>query len=420
MKGLVFVLAAATVLCAQALDVTVKGSTGRDIQSAIDQVAAQGGGRVIVPAGEYRTGSLQLKSHVDLHLEKGANLLGGAKSEDYFSFPKEICSIQPEKSSKVFLYAWDAEDIAVTGEGTIDGQGPKFFDTKAAGKWGYYPKPPVERPRMVQFVRCKGVRLQGVTFKDSPCWTMLIRLCEDVSVDGITITADQMMINNDGIDFDGCRRVRVGNSKFKTCDDCLILRAMREKGSDERVVCEDVVVSNCVLNSRCQTIRLGCPSDDTIRNAVFRDIVAEGNNGVFADFPERYLRADDEGFMDIQNITVENYTGHFTGHAVQIVSEPGVKVRKVDNFVFRNLKVKSSRPLRLIGNKGHEIGSVLFENVDFEVPGKGDPIQVKGCAGLVYKGVTANGVKQSDGPVASAPGTDAPLKRAKSVSWESR
>ncbi|MGN0846334.1 MAG: glycosyl hydrolase family 28 protein [Kiritimatiellia bacterium] len=401
-------------------EVVVAGRTGREIQAAIDAVAARGGGRVVVPAGEYRTGSLRLRSHVELHLDRGAYLLGGTRSEDYFSFPAKICSIQPERSSKVFLYAWDAEDIAITGEGTIDGQGPKFFDVKAINKGGYYPKPPVERPRMVQFVRCRGVRLQGVTFKDSPCWTMLIRLCEDVAVDGITITADQAMINNDGIDFDGCRRVRVGNSRFKTCDDCLILRAMREKGNDEQVVCEDVVVSNCVLNSRCQTIRLGCPSDDTIRNAVFRDIVAEGNNGIFADFPERYLRADDDGFMDIRNITVENYTGQFTGHAVQIVSESGVKVRKVDNFVFRNLKVKSRRPLRLIGNKGHEIGSVLFENVSFDVEEAGGPLQMRGCTGLVYRNVTANGVRQADGPVASGPGSDAPLRRSKAVSWETR
>ena len=72
---------------------------------------------------------------------------------------------------------------------------------------------------MVQFVRCRRVRLEGATFKDSPMWTMFIRLCEDVVADGITVVGDQRMINNDGIDFDACRRVRVGNSFFKTGDD---------------------------------------------------------------------------------------------------------------------------------------------------------------------------------------------------------
>lgn len=390
-----------------------------DIQSAIDEVAAIGGGRVVVPGGEHRVGSIQLKSGVELHLEKGACLIGGTKSEDYFSFPSEICSIRPEKSSRVFIYAYDAENIAITGEGTIDGCGPAFFDTSEESLvWGCYPKPPVERPRMVQFVRCRNVRLQGVTFKDSPCWTMLIRLCENVEVTGITITADQKMINNDGIDFDSCRHVRVSDSTFKTCDDCLILRAMRQN-LEEHVVCEDVVVTNCKLNSRCQTIRLGCPSDDTIRNALFKDIEAEGRNGIFADYPERYLRPDDNGFMDISDITVENYRGTFTNSALQVVSQPGVKVRNVDRLVFRNLNVKCAAQLRFIGNRGCEIKSVRLENVVAEVTSDGAPCIVAGCDGLEFENVTINGVRQPDGLVASVPGSDEPLKRAKPVSWES-
>ena len=406
-------------LAGLAADVTVSGKTGADIQKAIDRAAATGGGRVTVPAGEYAVASIRLRGKVDLHLEKGAWLKGSTKSGDYADFPDEICSIHPEKSKKVLVYAYDCDDIAITGEGVIDGQGPAFFDRSSTNAWHCWPKPPVQRPRMVQFVRCKGVRLQGVTFKDSPCWTMLIRLCEDITVDGITIDGEQRMINNDGIDFDGCRKVRVGNSKFKTCDDCIVLRAMREKGCPDRIVCEDIVVSNCTLNSWCQTVRLGCPSDDTIRNAHFKDIVATGNNGIFADFPARYLRADDEGYMDISDIVFENYTGELRGSALQIVSEKGVKIRNADGLVFRNFNVKSARPLRFIGNKGHEIKGVRLENFVAEVGGKGAPVEVAGCNGLVYANVTVNGKRQADGPVASAPGSDAPLKRQKSVSRES-
>ncbi|MCQ2119631.1 MAG: glycosyl hydrolase family 28 protein [Bacteroidales bacterium] len=395
----------------------VKGNTGEDIQALIDKAGSKGGGKVVVPAGVYPVGSIRLRSNVELHLKKDAVLLGGDKSEDYDSFPEEVCSIQPENSSKVLVYAYREKNIALTGEGVIDGQGPLFFDT--TGRGSLYPKPPVERPRMVQFYDCEGIRLKGVTFKDSPCWTMFIRLCRDIRVDGITITADQKMINNDGIDFDGCRHVRVSNSRFKTCDDCLILRAMKEN-SDERIVCEDVIVTDCVLNSRCQTIRLGCPSDDTIRDAVFKDIVAEGNNGIFADYPARYLRSDDEGYMDISNIVFENYSGSFTGSAVQIVSEKGVKVRRVDGIVFRNFNVKSRHALRFIGNRNHEIGGVLLENFNAEIEDPGDPVIVSGCNGLTFKNVTLNGEERPDGPVAGSPGSDAPLVRGRSSSWETR
>lgn len=396
----------------------VNGDTGADIQAKIDKAFAKGGGKVIVPPGVYNVGSIQLKSEVELHLEKDAILLGADKSEDYVSFPKEVCSIQPEKSSKVLLYAFDSRNIAITGEGLIDGQGVKFFDTTGVSN-GYFPKPPIERPRMVQFVNCDGIRMEGVTFKDSPCWTMFIRFCQNIEVNGITITADQRMINNDGIDFDGCKHVRVSGSRFKTCDDCLILRAMREDAG-QHVVCEDIVVTDCDLNSRCQTVRLGCPSDDTIKDALFKNIVAVGNNGIFADYPVRYLNSDDEGYMDISNIVFENYSGSFDGSAVQIVSQPGVKIRRADAFVFRNFDVKSARTLNFVGNAGHEIGSVILENFKAEVLAPGEPCVVKGCKGLQFKGVTINGQSYPDGLVASAPGSDEPLVRVASVSWEQR
>lgn len=402
-------------MCSPVKTFKVKGDTGKDIQAVIDKAFAKGGGKVVVPAGLYKVGSIQLRSNVELHLEKDALLMGGDKSEDYDSFPEEICAIKPENSSKVLVYAYNSRNIAITGEGVIDGQGPKFFDTSAPT--GNYPKPPVERPRMVQFVGCDGIRLEGVTFKDSPCWTMLIRLCENVEVKGITITADQRMINNDGIDFDSCKHVRVSGSRFKTCDDCLILRAMRET-PDQHVVCEDIIVTDCNLDSRCQTVRLGCPSDDTIRNALFKNIVATGNNGIFADYPTRYLRPDDEGYMDISNIVFENYIGSFDGSAVQIVSEPGVKIRRADGFVFRNVEVRSAHTLRFIGNAGHEVGSVLLENFKAEVSAPDEPIEVRGCDGLVFKDVILNGQKCPDGPVAGNPGSDSPLTRGKVVSWE--
>ena len=394
----------------------VTGTAGTDIQAQIDRAFSKGGGKVVVPAGIYEVGSIHLRSNVELHLEKDALLLGGTTSDCYDSFPAEICAIRPEKSSKVLVYAYDEKNISITGKGVIDGRGLSFFDTTLVVN-GYFTKPPVERPRMVQFINCDGIRLEGVTFKDSPCWTMFIRQCRNISVDGISVTADQRMINNDGIDFDGCSRVRVSNSYFKTCDDCLILRAMRES-QDQHIVCEDVIVKNCTLNTRCQTVRLGCPSDDVIRNARFYNITAQGNNGIFADYPTRYLRPDDEGYMDISDIVFENYSGHFTGSALQIVSQPGVKPRRVDGFVFRNFTVHSDQPIRFIGNKDHEIGSVILENFVAEVGDTRESCVVRGCNGLEFKNVTINGKACSDGKVESEPGSDAPLERGVSTSWE--
>lgn len=350
--------------CAQG-DFRVAGSDGAAIQRAVDQAAAAGGGRVVVPAGDYPSGSLRLYSHVELHLEAGARIVGSARADDYLDFPADVCDLAPERSRKVFVYAWDATDIAITGEGTIDGQGPKFFDTtKLAWEGRFWGKPAQPRPRMVQFVRCTNVRLEGVTFKDSPGWAMLLRLCADVRVDGIVVDSEQRMINSDGIDFDGCRRVRVVRSRFRTGDDCLIVRAMRERGSSERIVSEDIVFEDCDLDSACQTIRMGCPSDDTIRNVTIRNIRATGHNGIFFDYPVRYLTAGDRGFMDISDVTVDGYRGSFTGSAVQIVVEPGVRLRQVRDIAFRNVDIRSAQPLRFLGNADTPLVNVTFEGVE--------------------------------------------------------
>ena len=378
-----------------ARDFAVGEKTGAAIQKAIDAAFAEGGGRVVVPAGEYPSGSLRLRSRVELHLEQGARLVGGTKSEDYFSFPDEICAIKPEHSSRVFLYAWNEQDLAVTGEGSVDAQGLAFFDHSTFRR-GFFAKPPVERPRLVQFVNCRGIRLEGVTFRDSPCWAMLIRLCEDITVDGIKIYNDQRMINSDGIDFDGCRHVRVKNSDFRTGDDCLIMRAMREAGDDRQVVCEDVVVTDCTLDSACQCVRMGCPSDDTIRNITFRNITLKGNIGLNFDYPARYLRPTDEGYMDIHDIRFENVKGALRRIPIRIETEPGVKIRSVRNVLFKDFDIRGGQPNRFIGNVFSKIENVRFENV------------------------TVNGERQPDGLVAADCSNAAPLKRVNVSSWETK
>ncbi len=346
------------ILCAASFAGAMDGAA---LQAEIDRVAAAGGGRVVVPAGEHACASLRLASHVELHLEKGARLVGSTKSEDYFDFPLEVCGVTPEGSRKVFIYAWDAEDVAITGQGTIDGQGPAFFDQTKL-QWRFWAKPSVPRPRMVQFVRCKNVRLEGVTFLNSPGWTMLLRQCENVKVKGISVEADARMINSDGIDFDGCRGVRVSNSKFHTGDDAIILRAMR-MNEKERIVCEDVVVANCELVSACNGVRIGCPADDTIRNAVFRDCTFGGWNGVNFEYPRRYLPKSGRGGVVVKDITFERCVGTNEFAAVQIVVEDGVRIGEVDGIVFRDCDWRGAKPWRFLGTQESPLGSILLERV---------------------------------------------------------
>lgn len=341
------------------------------IQSQIDEAAARGGGRVVVSPGVHRCGTLYLKSGVELHLAEGAELLGGSRPEDYDdAIPADMVyrygdeHAAPTVTRKAFLFAENAQNVAITGAGTVRIDGPDFFD-RTSSLWGlWWAKPPHPRPRMVVMRGCRGIRIEGVAFRDCPLWTMWLRLCEDIDIAGIAIDCEQKMINSDGIDLDGCRRVRVRDSRFRTGDDCIVLRAIRQGGSvGERIVTEDVTVERCALDSPCQGVRVGCPSDDTIRDAVFRDIVFRGRNAIVSKQPRVYLDEGDCGRLRTANIRFENWKIDCWGNPVEILVEPGIALRDFGHFTFRNIKVKAAKPIVVKGSAETPVRGVHFENL---------------------------------------------------------
>ena len=342
------------------------------IQAKIDAAAAKGGGRVTVGKGVHPCRTLYLKSGVELHLEEGAVILGGTKPEDYDdAMPLDQVytysnAVPATITRKAFIFAQDAHGIAITGKGVIDNSGTAFFDHRTWAKPTH-----LLRPRTVIFLRCRDIRFEDTTFKDSPLWTMWLRFCENITVSRIRIEDEQRMINSDGIDFDGCRHVRVGDSYFKTGDDCVVLRAIRdERRRDVPVVTEDVVVSNCYFNTPCQGVRIGCPSDDTIRNAVFKNIEFHGSNAIGSQQPRRYLTTGDNGYLKTENILFENWMVRSFGHPLQLFVDNGIVLRDFGHMTFRNFTVKSKRPFMVRGNAGTHIRDMRFENIKGTVAGK--------------------------------------------------
>lgn len=346
------------------------------IQGEIDRVAAQGGGRVAIAKGEHPCGTLYLRSGVELHLEEGAVLLGSEKSEDYDdAIPKaemyDYEQMAPEsRSLKAFIYAQGATNIAITGKGTIDGQGPRFFDQNTVLWKRFWAKPKVHRPRMVVLFGCKGVRFEGVTFKDCPVWTMWLRDCEDIAIDGIAIDCEQKMINSDGIDLDCCRHVRAGNCRMKTGDDGFAIRAIRSKVDRQRpAVSEDIVVTNCFIDSACQGVRIGCPSDDTIRNCLFKDIVFRGYNAIGSQQPTWYLEAGDRGYLRTKNIVFDGWDIDCQGHALEMFVSNGISLRDFGHFVFRNFTIKADNPAIVKDGDRTKIRDLVFENISGRTEG---------------------------------------------------
>lgn len=219
------------------------------IQAAIDACARAGGGTVLFPAGGYLSGTLVLKSHVTLHLASGATLLGSKNLADYPAHTAQVRSYTDNYTDKSLIYAENAEDIAIAGRGTIDGQGAAF-------------KGPYKvRPYMIRVIACRDVSVTDITLKDSPMWVQHYLACEGVAIRGITVRS-RVNGNNDGIDIDACGRVRISDCDIWSGDDAIVLKSTLDRP------CKDIAIANCTLSSACNALKLGTESNGGFQNIV--------------------------------------------------------------------------------------------------------------------------------------------------------
>lgn len=248
------------------------------IQTAIDTCERQGGGTVVVPAGRFLSGTIVLKSHVELHLEHGSVLVQSHNPEEIKSFNGDVSSSASNGMDGAqdgsFLYACYGEDIAITGTGTIDGRGREvYFDDDTDG--GFHESPLAVkgfRPRTSYLEDIDGLTVKDITFFDSCFWTLHMAGCRNVLVDGIRIRNNDRGPNNDGIDPDSCQHVIIRGCMIETGDDAIVLKTTKpitEKYGD----CEDIVITGCVLHSRDSALKIGTETWGSIRDVIFADCV---------------------------------------------------------------------------------------------------------------------------------------------------
>ena len=228
-----------------------------DFQAMIDAVAAKGGGRVTVPAGRHVTKGLVLKSNVELHLEKGAILEGSPKIEDY-PVVELPCS---EGEWRAVVMAVGAENVAVTGEGEIYGNGAVFPRVRRVLQEG-------ARPRGLFFGNCRGLRLLDFSLRDAGCWGCVVQCCEGVEIRRLKID-NHINTNNDGIDIEAKDAIIEG-CDIDAGDDAICL-----KSNNPDFVMENVTVTNCIARSHCVPIKLGTATHGVVRNILVTDCVTE-------------------------------------------------------------------------------------------------------------------------------------------------
>lgn len=244
-----------------------EASSTAGIQAAIDAAALAGGGTVFVPAGRYRTGSIALRSRVELRLSPGAVLHFGADPAEYPIVDSRWEGVRRRVHASC-LYGADLEDVSVTGGGTLDGGGAPWWDRHRGGP----EQLPYPRPKLIGLDRCRRVTLRDLNLRNSPSWTVNPVLCTDVTIDNLSILNPADSPNTDGIDPESCSGVRISNCHIDVGDDCIAIKSGTEE-TPEKVPCENITISNCTMLHGHGAVVLGSEMSGDIRNVVIQNCV---------------------------------------------------------------------------------------------------------------------------------------------------
>lgn len=234
------------------------------IQSAVDACAAAGGGTVVIEDGTYLCGTLYLKSHVTLEIAASAVLQASPDIRDYGTDTHHNRYRNEHELDRCWIYAQDQEDIGICGAGTLHGNAEAFPN-----------EGDIYRPMMLRFLRCRGIRLEGVKLLEAAAWTTAFLDSQDIHVRDVTIW-NEKRYNGDGLDFDGCSNVYVDGCSITGTDDNLCLQS-----GSKQYVTENIHISNCTFTSLCAGIRIGLKSiglirDVIITNCVLKNVWREG------------------------------------------------------------------------------------------------------------------------------------------------
>ena len=262
------------------------------LQNAIDTLA-DSHGRVIVPPGRWTVTTLNLKSNVTLVLPRDATLVAHHNLADYPVY--ELCDSNHDRQPYHLIRIADAANVTVEGDGTIDGQGPAFWDPPLAGSpWIRHR---IKRPSpLIEIRDSTNVTLKDVTIVESPGWTVHTLRCRHVRMDGLKIRNHMFGPNNDGLDITGCSDVIISNCDITGRDDNIIIKSM-----PDAPLCERIAVMNCVLETNCANLGLGAESFGTIRDVTMTNCVIR--NGLRPIMVEMW----DAGL--VENLVVSNVTG---------------------------------------------------------------------------------------------------------------
>ena len=341
------------------------------VQAAIDAAHAGGGGTVLVPAGGvFLVGSIELRSHVELHVECGAVLQGSPRWADYtarFRVGALSAGVVTESTdtSAALVTARDATGVAITGGGVIDGAGAAFV----AGENGDILEMPNERPFLAFLLGCHGVTVRDVTLRGSALWTLRLTGCEDVLVHGVRVRADVRLPNSDGIDVDRCRRVRISDCDIDCGDDGISLKTTDEYPGHGP--CEDVTVTGCTLSSRSSALVVGVDVSAPIRRVVFSAcVIRHSHRGLSVSIGTGAAGViEDVLFSDIV-VQTQLYSPRWWGSGEPILVRAAAwhdSVGTVRRVRFRNILARGESGVVVWAERPGLVADIVLDGVHLEL-----------------------------------------------------
>ena len=381
------------------------------IQKAIDTASAAGGGVVEIPTGVFRSGSIFLKSGVELYLAEGAVLLGSKQIEDY---PKRETRIEGhfEPWRMALVNAQGMDRVRITGKGKLDGSGPVYWEAF----WQRRRENPkctnleVERPRLMFIDRCRDVRIEGISLQDSGFWNLHIYNCRDVVVEGVRITVPSVTAalrgpSTDGMDIDSSQNVTIRKCYISCNDDNVALKGSKgpfAANDKDSPPVENILIEDCEFGDGNGMITCGSEAT-TVRNVTARNNVISGRATLLTlklrpDTPQHY-----ENIL-IENIKVSGGGGRIMNVApwsqfFDLKGQPP-PMSTVNGVTIRNVSGQFRTLGALGGHEKSTISNITLENIDLTLAD--DRLALGKVENLVLKNVKVNG-KDIVLPAAAAP-----------------
>ena len=362
------------------------------IQAAIDKLAGNGGGTVVIPKGCFLTGSIFLKPKVNLHLDKDAVLLGSTNIEDYPAMPTRI-----EGHTQVWrpalVNASKCDGLHITGEGTIRGGGKPFWDAfwnrKASGKKTNLD---VERPRNLFIQDSNDIVVSGLSLRDSGFWNLHFYRCQRVTVENMDIRTPPHSPSTDGIDVDSCQNAVIRGCYISVDDDNIALKGTKgplaDQDKDSPAV-EHVLITGCTFGSGFGALTLGSEACHV------RDVVVE-NCKVINTLLRFKLRPDTP--QHYEDIHVRDITMDCGGQMVSIepwaqyfdLKEQPAPAQLVENISISRVTGSTGSFGKIAGPPKSVIRNITLEDIDITL--KKSDVTIKNVEGLKVKNVKINGV----------------------------